>query len=270
MNNLAKLYQLTGQLPKAEALFSKAFKFRKKVLGETHKETLISHGNLIGLYVEMKQFDKATDMARDQLRVNVKRSSTIAVNLKSIDTLVDAYKGHVDALKTSSKSNEAVKEAQSETTNNQLTKAASDLQVAKDQVATLSSELTVTKEALVKSEKELMLLKSAAPKDDLSATVAALNEKIEAMESVHNTEIKAYTDQGKQMKAQNAELSDEISALKAASPATPVPCQAEPVAVPVTGKKGYQAQEKLLQKITQCQEKRIQLEGELQTIKSSQ
>ena len=233
MNNLAKLYQLTGQLDQAEKLFNKSFKLRKKVLGETHKETLISHNNLIQLYMAKKQFDLASELTFKQLRLNIKRSATIEINLKSVEILSEIHYAQVNALLNTN-------QPQIET----LVKE----QTAEEEIATLKAELAKTKEKLAVSKSASVQQQEVkkAPIEDLSATVDSLKDKIAAIKMVHDAEIMAYSEQSEHLEAQVKELKS------------------------ATDKNSYRAQEKLLEKVTQCQEERVQLKKQLMAKKNSE
>jgi len=69
LNNLARIYYLTGEYEEAEPLYMKALKLRKKLLGEEHLDTVISYDNLGELYYSMELYKNSEKLYIKALKI---------------------------------------------------------------------------------------------------------------------------------------------------------------------------------------------------------
>jgi tetratricopeptide (TPR) repeat protein len=67
MNALAFLYQDTGRMEEAEALYADALAARRRVLGDEHKDTLTSMNGLAALYEATGRMEEAEALYADAL-----------------------------------------------------------------------------------------------------------------------------------------------------------------------------------------------------------
>jgi len=91
LNNLATLYQYTGQYLRAEPLFLEAVKIRKQLNGERHPSYLVLLNNLAGLYDDMGKYDKAEPLYLQDMKTTKEitgdKNEDYAVSLNNLALL---------------------------------------------------------------------------------------------------------------------------------------------------------------------------------------
>jgi tetratricopeptide (TPR) repeat protein len=72
MNNLAVMYQSSGQLDAARPLLDETLEARKSLLGPTHPDTLATLGNLAALYYAQRNFARSIPLFEEALEARRK------------------------------------------------------------------------------------------------------------------------------------------------------------------------------------------------------
>ena len=72
MAELAYLLQYIAEYKKAEELYEKSLRIRKKIFGEEHPATAASYNNLAGVYKSQGEYQKAEELYKKSLRIKEK------------------------------------------------------------------------------------------------------------------------------------------------------------------------------------------------------
>jgi tetratricopeptide (TPR) repeat protein len=113
LNNLAELYQATGDYARAEPLLKEALKISQKVFGPEHPETAQYLNNLAALYWAMDDYGKAEALYKEILEIMRKvLGPQHPDTVRSLNNLAGLYKAMGDYAKAESLLEEALEISQ--------------------------------------------------------------------------------------------------------------------------------------------------------------
>src|SRR5690606_29389682 len=90
LKNLGVLYVDMGDYEKAKKILPQALRLRREILGPRHPDCIGTLNNLVGLYVQTKEYDQALSYAQEAIYANCNLHLRIDTVLLHLDSFAHA------------------------------------------------------------------------------------------------------------------------------------------------------------------------------------